>query len=121
MDPKSRSKNEESKQEILFKKLEDKLKIIFSSMIKTSENTLKTFLDNKVQLYFQKIGGTISDLVDSKYSSVHDRTYLTPIAANTSIGVKSKEEVLLTIELVINDKSINEYIKKYIDELSLIR
>jgi len=119
MDSKTRSKNESKQEESLFKKLEDRLKIMLLSMFQSSENTLKTLVDRKIELFFQEIGGTINDLVDSKYLSIHDRTYLTP-TANTPIA-KTKEEVQLTVELVINDKSIDENIKKYIDELSLIR
>jgi hypothetical protein len=72
-------------------------------------------IDQKKQISI--ISETCNSLFDSKYQSIHDRSYLIP---NQTLGI-SKEHVTLVIETLFIDKSIDQAISKHMKELGTLR
>jgi len=118
-DDKKKSKKEIDHENLnkTLEKLEDRLKNFFLSQIKASEQSLKSHLENRVQLYFDEIGERIAELIDHKYAQVHDRTYTTK-SLDCSL---SKEDVLQAVEFAISTENIEKSVKKYMKEFSLIQ
>ena len=97
--------------------LEDRLKNFFHLQLKASEKSLKNYLENRVQVYFDEIGERIAELIDDKYSQVHDRSYLSASSDNSL----SKEDVLEAVEFAISTENIGKSVSKYMKEFSLIQ
>ena len=119
-DKKSKKTKKERDDENLnraFKTLENTLKDSFLVQIKASEKSIKSYLENRVQVYFDEIGGRIAELIEDKYSKIHDRSY----SIVDSSCQHTKEEVLQAVEFVVSIDNVSKMITKYMGELSLIR
>jgi hypothetical protein len=97
-------------------KMESELKCDTVGQIRALDHSIRSYLDTKIELFFKQISDQIGNLINAKYSDIHNRD-------NTNINPNSvtKEHVRLTVERVITKQYIATNVQYYMQELSLIR
>jgi hypothetical protein len=85
-----------------------------------SEISLKRYIDNRLEIYFDALNSKISDAVDSKYRKIHSQRGENNLENNQEEGI-TKEMVLNNIELAISEDIIDEHLERYMAELKKLR
>jgi hypothetical protein len=95
--------------------IESNHKKLFNT-ITASESSMRVLLNSTIEVYFKRLTDRLGSLVDEKYSNIHNSILSYACGSGTT-----KETVIQAVELSISSDNIQKYIKKYMDELSLIR
>ena len=77
----------------------------FKQKLLSMEISLKKYIDNRLELYYDALTKQVNESVDSKYRKLHSQKNGTP---SDSIEGIEKEEVIKIVELVISEEAIEQ-------------